>query len=429
MESLTDDLFAAILIRLPTLNDLGRAACACPAFHRVIADPAFLRRVRASHPPLLLGLLLTFNGAFRPARPPYPSARAARAVARAADFRFSFLPDLLPPAHSSSWEVRDARDGRVLLDLRDGGQAGWHAIFAEVAVCDPLFRRVVVLPPIPDDLASAVQQPHVVILPGRRFDIFLLPLLRHEEEEETSFRVVWMAQCPTKLVTFIFSSVTGQWQPVASPTLQDLNPATSSVDGPFLFFRSYAYGCFYWMTSVSRNFLVLDMARMEFSLLEYPPSFSSQQSAIVEAGEGRLGMFSFNNNQFGESFQLETFSTIRPYQAEGANEWKLPYQYRYEVLGVANGRLLMQGERYVEEGGDDLPRRLQVRSVALSTDYETVRAMVPTSFCPPLPFLGYPPSLSSPSICASVPDEDDLSPTGRQARDPNPQVIGEDLVN
>ncbi|WVZ96596.1 hypothetical protein U9M48_042212 [Paspalum notatum var. saurae] len=423
---------------------LGRAACACAC---ACACPTF-RRVRASHPPLLLGFLLNYRAPFRPARPPYPSAPASRAVARAADFTFSFLPDQPPTSPSSSsaptrrWEIRDARDGRVLLDLllRDDGQAR-HAIFADVAVCDPVFRRFVVLPPIPDDLASAVQRPHVLILPGRKFEVFLLPLLPHEEE--TSFRVVWMAQCRTKLVMFIFSSVTGQWQSVASPTLQDLNLVTSSMDDPFLFHRSYAYGCFYWMMSVSPNFLVLDMATMEFSLLEYPPGFSWQESAIVEAGDGRLGMFSFNA-KYGESFHLETFSTIRPYQAEGANEWKyirgaeLPYRCRYQMLGVANGRLLMKGEVHME--GDDHSQRLRVRSVALNTDYETVCGMIYGPFNPsPLPFLGYPPSLSSPSICASEPEEDDLrepaasSPTpterGRRARKPSRRVIREDWVN
>uniref|UniRef100_A0A0A9BTU0 F-box domain-containing protein n=1 Tax=Arundo donax TaxID=35708 RepID=A0A0A9BTU0_ARUDO len=54
---LTDDLLADILIRLPTLADLGRASAACPTFRRVIADHSFLHRLRALHPPPLLGTL------------------------------------------------------------------------------------------------------------------------------------------------------------------------------------------------------------------------------------------------------------------------------------------------------------------------------------------------------------------------------------
>ncbi|CAN6219192.1 unnamed protein product [Urochloa humidicola] len=151
VDSLTDDVLASILIRLPTLADLGHAATACPTIRRVIADPAFLRRVCARHPALLLGFL-TCNGGVRPAEPPYPSVPAARAVGRAADFSYSFLPA------PSGWVVRDARDGRVLLARNDGGDG----TSASLAVCDPLFRRYVVLPPIPEDLAAAVQQPHLL---------------------------------------------------------------------------------------------------------------------------------------------------------------------------------------------------------------------------------------------------------------------------
>ncbi|PAN14396.1 hypothetical protein PAHAL_2G406400 [Panicum hallii] len=378
VDGLTDDLLAAILIRLPTLADFGRAAAACPAFRRVIADPAFLRRVRALHPSLLLGFL-TFTGGFRPAEPPYASVPAARAVARAADFSYSFLP------RPSGWVVRNARDGRVLLDWNDGGDG----IFTKLAVCDPLFRRYVVLPPIPEDLAAAVQQPHLLDL-ERKFQVFLVP--SDQEAAQTSFRVLWMAQCPTKLVSFIFSSVSGQWHAVVSPTWKDLDPAKSRVTMTrrLLYFRSYAYGCFYWMMmSITPNFLVLDMARMEFSLLKYPSHFR------------RLGMFSFNA-RFGESFELDIFSTVRPNQGEGANEWKtlrgaiLPYQYRYRILGVVNTRLLIQGDlEFVDE--DFLPPNVGVLSIALNTDYERVCGMIDEALHP-LPLIGYPPSLSSPSI-------------------------------
>jgi hypothetical protein len=113
----------------------------------------------------------------------------------------------------------------------------------------------------------------------------------------------------------------------------------------------------------------------------------------VEAGDGRLGMFTFNA-QFGESFELGIFSTVRPYHSEGANEWKtmgaiiLPYQYRNPVLGVVNARLLIQGNlEFVDEGF--LPPNVEVLSIALNKGHETLH---------PLPLVGYPPSLSSPSI-------------------------------
>ncbi|CAN6168401.1 unnamed protein product [Urochloa humidicola] len=393
VDSLTDDVLASILIRLPTLADLGRAATACPTFRRVIADPAFLRRMRALHPALLLGFL-TCNGGFRPTEPPYPSVPAARAVARAADFSYSFLPA------PSGWVVRDARDGRVLLARNDGGDG----TSASLAVCDPLFRRYVVLPPIPEDLAAAVQQPHLLDF-ERKFEVFLVPSDQTEAAvAQTSFRVVWMAQCPTKLVTFIFSSVSGQWDAVASPTWIDLDPDKSRVTMTrrLLYFRSYAYGRFYWMMmSITPSFLVLDMARLEFSLLNYPSDFSGQASVIAEAGDGRIGMFSFNA-KFGESFELDIFSTVRPIQSEGAKEWQtirgaiLPHQYRYQILGVVNAKLLVQGDlEFVDE--DFLPLHVEVLSIALNTDYDSVCGKIDEALHP-VPLLGYPPSLSSPSI-------------------------------
>ncbi|CAL5072199.1 unnamed protein product [Urochloa decumbens] len=360
VDSLTDDVLASILIRLPTLADLGRAATACPTFRRVIADPAFLRRVRALHPALLLGFL-TSTGGFRPAEPPYPSVPAARAVARAADFSYSFLPA------PSGWAVRDARDGR--------------------------------------DLAAAVQQPHLLDR-DRKSEVFLVPsdLEAAAAAPQMSFRVVWMAQCPTKLVTFIFSSDSGQWDAVASPTWNDLDPAKSRVTmaSRLLYFRSYAYGCFYWMMmSITPSFLVLDRARMEFSLLNYPSEFSGQASVIAEAGEGRLGMFSFNA-KFGESFELDIFSTVRPIQGEGASKWQttrgamLPHQYRYQILGVVNAQLLVQGDlEFLDE--DFLPPHVEVLQIALNTDYGSVCGMIDEALHP-VPLLGYPPSLSSPSI-------------------------------
>jgi hypothetical protein len=144
--------------------------------------------VRALHPAPLLGFL-TFTGGFRPARPPYPSVPASRAVAHAADFSYSFLPT------PGEWVVRDARDGRVLLDRTGGGDG----TFARLAVCDPLFRRYVVLPPISEDLSAAVKQPHLLDL-RRKFEVFLVPSNQEAAAAQASFRVVWMAQCPTKAI-------------------------------------------------------------------------------------------------------------------------------------------------------------------------------------------------------------------------------------
>jgi hypothetical protein len=137
----SDDILAEIFIRLPTLEDLGRACASCPAFNRVITSHSFLRRLHALQPPSLLGFH-SFSALFHPTEPPHPSAPAARAVAEAADFEFSFLPT------RGFWMVRDARGGRFVLDCDDGT----GATFTTIAVCDSLFRRHVLLPPLPPRL-------------------------------------------------------------------------------------------------------------------------------------------------------------------------------------------------------------------------------------------------------------------------------------
>ncbi|CAO1941641.1 unnamed protein product [Urochloa humidicola] len=387
--TLADDLLAEILILLPTLADIGRACASCAAFRRVITGHAFLRRLHAVHPPSLLGFHTTCGG-FEPAEPPHPSAPAARAIAGAADFSFSFLPA------RGSWRVRDARDGRFLLDCDERK----NETFTTVAVCDPLFRRYGLLPPIPQDLAAAVHQPHLVNS-DRKCDIFLAPC--GEGEDAGSFRVIWMAQCSTKLVAFVFSAAKRQWRAIASPSWQDLNPEMPSMtERRSLSCRNYAYGCFYWLLS---NFprrsklLALDMGIMEFSV--NPPSGDRlEEFAIVELQESRLGMFA---SDYIEGSRLKLFSANRQNHGEEATEWvlqkkvSLASSYRYYMLGVVGGQLLLQRTPNVS---DAPPPEFG----CISLDFETLqiqwlRGMIKSGYRSlPAIYTGYPPSLSLPTI-------------------------------
>ena len=148
--ALTDDLLAEVLVRVPSPADLARASASCAPLRRVATSPRFLRRFRSLHAPPPLGVFFPDGAAFYPALPPNPAAPAARALDLAADFSFAFLPT--PPG--CEWLVRDHRDGRFLLDHAE--RAGCTT-FTEVAVCDPLFRRYILLPPIPDHLAASVE--------------------------------------------------------------------------------------------------------------------------------------------------------------------------------------------------------------------------------------------------------------------------------
>ncbi|KAF7008074.1 hypothetical protein CFC21_022934 [Triticum aestivum] len=394
----TDDLLAEILLLLPTPADLVRASAACVTFRRLVTDRAFLRRFRSLHARPFLGFF-NHNG-FHPARPPHTSAPAARAISLAADFSYSFLPS------HDSWIVRDVRDGRVLLDRTPEDDAGEDSrVFTELAVCDPLHRRCLQLPPIPDDLAASVEHPLRVEL-ERWCEPFLAPS-GEEEAEETSFRVIWMAQCKTKLVAFVFSSSTGEWQAVASQAWGDLlvgtGVSTASSKSPVFFGRQYACACFYLVMDWRQKLLMLDTRRMEFSIADLPPGCRRPPIAIVDAGEGRPGMFAVREHDADGTFDL--YYTIRQIEGPSFNQWQMekmiPLEsgYRYFLRGATERYLLLLRSEDDSASSSSLEMSdlecfsLDVKTLQLESicrlKHHILRAHIYTNF---------PPSLSSQTI-------------------------------
>jgi hypothetical protein len=85
-----DELLEQIFLHQDDAADLARACAACMSFRRVITARPFLRHFRtfrSLHKPPALGFLNVFG--FHLVDPPH---RMAPAVARAADFTFSFPP-------------------------------------------------------------------------------------------------------------------------------------------------------------------------------------------------------------------------------------------------------------------------------------------------------------------------------------------------
>uniref|UniRef100_A0A0A8ZH94 F-box domain-containing protein n=1 Tax=Arundo donax TaxID=35708 RepID=A0A0A8ZH94_ARUDO len=332
--TLTEDLLAEIFLRLPEPADLVRASAACVSYSRIIADRAFLRRFRALHPAPLLGFLE--GKRFQPALPPHASAPAARAVSLAADFSFSFLPS------RGRWLVRDVRDGRVLLDRAPEGER--RPVFSEIAVCDPLHRRCVLFPPIPDDLAASVEHP-LRMGSGHWCEPFLAPRGADNGEDETSFGVVWMTQCKSKLLAFAFSSSTRQWRAVASLAWSDLMSGAVPSRSPALVGRQYAHRCFYWVMYWQDKLLVLDTRRMEFSTSDLPPGCDKGQIAIVEAGEGRVGMFTLRDHIADGAVSLHY--SVRRHDGDCSNPWQmekiipLDPAFRHYIRGAMERYLLL----------------------------------------------------------------------------------------
>ncbi|CAM0947654.1 unnamed protein product [Alopecurus aequalis] len=338
-----DELLAEIFLRLPTPADLVRASGACVSFCRVAAGRSFVRRFHKLHAPPLLGFLEHERKVFHPAAPPYPSAPEASATALAADFSFSFLP-----APASEWLVRDIQDGRVLLD-----RAPQHdiknrckVVFPELVVCDPLHRRYLLLPPIPAHLTATVEQP-LCIRRHRLCDTFLASPVSDGDEgssvEETSFSVVWMAQCRTKLVAFVFSSSTRQWRAIPSQSWSNLLAGLlSSIVLPLFSCRGYAYGCFYWVTDWREKLLVLDIQRMKFSIAEPPREargFLGVDIAFVEAGEGRAGMFVHPKYTNDLTYSIRQKSCGSPGQWQFERQISLDFDYSF--MGSAGRHLFL----------------------------------------------------------------------------------------
>ncbi|CAL4891024.1 unnamed protein product [Urochloa decumbens] len=392
-----DEILEDIFLRLDAAADLARSSAACTTFRRVVSGRRFRRRFRSLHPPPVLGFLKFYApGAFHPAERPHRSAPAARALARAADFSFSFLGD------PDDWRVCDARDGRVLLYRCVDSTAA----FADLRVADPLHRRYIQLPPIPDDLADATDKENV------EFDPFLDPAT-DEEENDLSFRVIWAVQCQHKLDTFHFSSVTGKWRGITFNRPTPLDP--SMVEDCNKFERHYAHSCFYWRFWGAGSLFILDTREMKFSVIDHdqlPIKYGHQQQAIVEVGEDRLGIVILgdgvlelysktlgnkNNGINTEEWQHDKIILL-PQMEPTQRPWSKRTHAYWSIQGAAEGHLLL---RVIS------PIPPKIRSATPRSHYFTVdlKTFLVERLCMSKRYVtgahlyaSFPPSLSPPTI-------------------------------
>ncbi|CAL5072239.1 unnamed protein product [Urochloa decumbens] len=373
--ALADDLLEEILLRLTCPADLARASAACASFRRLVTDANFLRRYRSLHPSLLLGFIDSVSFGFQPAEAPHPNAIAARSIPRHAGC-FSF--DYLPPTrwNWNPWDACDVRDGRVLLKSNYMGIMAFH--FPDLAVCDPLFRRYRLLPPIPDDLLASVHFPQQIF---PLFEAFLVP--SGEEDDGASFRVIGRAYRAIRSVVFVFSSRSGLWN--LGPTWDNLN-----LESSILLCRCYAYGCIYWKVMRINKLLKLDINRMDFSIVDLPPHYDERDVIVVEAGKGRVGVFSH------VKFDTSVYYAIQEKEGEIANVCQseitthLPAHYDFCLVagGAAEGYIFFVG----------FPKDSMVDAASFSLQVKTLKIemvcqMMSQSYYI-LPYFGYPPSMS-----------------------------------
>ncbi|GJN32686.1 hypothetical protein PR202_gb21208 [Eleusine coracana subsp. coracana] len=367
---LNDELLEDIFLRLSSPIDLARVSASCFAFRHVISEPHFLRQYRAIHPPLLLGCLLDgFRpGGFRPAVAPHPNATAARALAGATTgFNFNYLP-------LGRWMCTDICDGRVLLRQRCNGSA----VSPDLAVCDPLSRRYLLIPPIPDDIIASTH----VQKRGFSFGAFLVP---SSNLEDTWFKVVARMSDMERLVIYIFSSEFGYRSVGTSTSWGDVgvnDPATS-----YQYWARYDHRCFLWNEANRNQVLKLDINTMEFSSTDLPPGDIWRHVVTADAAEGRLAMFTMIKNSTTVSYYTKN-------EGQRTNEWQLektiPLPCQCKLLCASAGYIFLMSTK---------KRDMTIFSAIYSLEIKTLKVerLCSTEMLYAYhvhPYFGFPPFLS-----------------------------------
>ncbi|CAN6219158.1 unnamed protein product [Urochloa humidicola] len=317
---LTSDLHEEIFLRVASPADLARASAACVSFRRLISDPDFLRR---------------------------------------------------------HWHPRDARDGRVLLKRRSITN---EEIRFDLAVCDPLFRRYLLLPPMTDDLLASVDlQNNYMICSGASF-------VPSGDMEESSFSVIRWVLSDTKFVVFFFSSGSGHWTVGTSISLDDLGLFEDDVN---VVSGKCMYGCFYWKVNYTEKLLKLDMSTMELTTYDFPPNHGGD-IIVVDSGEGNVAMFSqLNAGTSVDYYNLLQNGTERSHEWHMRSTIQLPDRYTSEsyINGPAEGYIFLAGKE--EDATHSTFFSLEIKSLKIE------RVCMKTSFHSAIPYFGFPPSMSS----------------------------------
>ncbi|TVU13445.1 hypothetical protein EJB05_40502, partial [Eragrostis curvula] len=240
---LCDDVLTNVLLRLPSLATLARAALVCKRWHRLATSADFLPRFRALHrSPLLLGCFVSaglpyFGGIFYRA---HVSDRDL-AVAVRGGVRESSL-EAAAGVKRLRWRIMDCRDGVLLLATRD-----------QFILFNPVSRRRINLRRPPSCPRSNMRSYHCCLLPPSPRGV-------------SSFRVVLLEEAFSDLVrAHVYSCGTGEWsshQPWAQRIGVQLACEASM----------HADGRIYWKyIKAGSGMLCLDTGSMEFSNVALPP--------------------------------------------------------------------------------------------------------------------------------------------------------------
>jgi hypothetical protein len=147
-------------------------------------------------------------------------------------------------------------------------------------------------------------------------------------DDESPFRVIGKVLCDTKVAVFAFSSRTGKWRSHGSSELSNDFALNALYER-----RHYVQGCFCWLLEWVEKLLMLDANGMEFSIVDLPPGTDERRFAVLEAGQGRIGLLNIGRST------LDLYYKNLRNKGDVAQEWKrssvdhpLP-DYHWRIIG------------------------------------------------------------------------------------------------
>uniref|UniRef100_J3L0D8 F-box protein AT5G49610-like beta-propeller domain-containing protein n=1 Tax=Oryza brachyantha TaxID=4533 RepID=J3L0D8_ORYBR len=310
--SLTDDLLAEILLRLPSAASLARAALASKCWLGVASAPGFLRRFRARHTSSpLLGLFVSHGYSGLPVFPPAGTVRTdpdLGAAARGGDFLLTCV------GGDPHWHLRDCRNGRLLLCR---GRS--------VAVYDPVSRRR-------DSFRRPEDDPFS--------DTYVADCLLHGHGDygaASSFRVVSVQRHGRRMRAVEFRSGTGEWS---------FHPWMENVRRPRRGQAMHAAGMIFWKCE-ENSLLLLDTRTMEFSMLPLPVSFfQPSKYAVGEMEDGVCCLVCLDGTM--DNIYIQVWLLMEDGGGGTGRRWEL--EKEMPVSEVLDGRSLVRQVRTVAGG-------------------------------------------------------------------------------
>jgi hypothetical protein len=270
VESAGDDVLGEIVLRLPDTKSLAQAALACKRWRRVASDPALLRRFHSLHHHPLLGFIM-LGPPPRPQPVGYkgpdhrflPTSSSNPHIAAATASTDSLIRDFAAMNPRSGalinrWVLRGCDGGRFLLTY--GG-----ALRDELAVYDPIARTAEIFKGPGDikfDFIDVIRVHYVLVA----------------SDTDASFRV-FAAQFYDGIMAVVFSSQTGEWEPLPFLRTPGLWNARGGMRaGRFAYWKSNINSKRYWRDEVEQT-AVLDTTTLEWTIIEVP--FPAKESYCV----------------------------------------------------------------------------------------------------------------------------------------------------